>query len=187
MVGAAMPLVVQSGDRLQGIGLDDQALAGIAAGDLRLHGRARVAGKPGDTGLGAALAASILLPTGDDFHFAGEAGWMLSAIAVTLAVTQYNVFDQCLIALGKMRLLSALNFVRLIALYALIPLFYWKWGVKGAIIAVPTSAVANVVILLAVQARLHLLDIKRELLVIPLFGAGVLAGWLVSLLLPVTR
>jgi O-antigen/teichoic acid export membrane protein len=113
-----------------------------------------------------------------------EAGWMLRVVALTLAMTQYNVFDQCLIALGKMRLLSALNLVRLVGLYAMIPLFYWQWGVKGAIFGVPASALLNVIVQLCVQARLHLLDIKRELLVVPLFGAGVLAGWLVSLLLP---
>jgi hypothetical protein len=78
LVGLAAPLVVQSGDRLQGIGLSERPLARYAIGDVRLHGRARIAGAPGDRGLGAALAATITLPTGDDDHFAGEAGWMLS-------------------------------------------------------------------------------------------------------------
>lgn len=78
LVGAALPLVVQTGDRLQGIGLSERPLARYALGDVRLHGRARIAGAPNDRGLAAALAATITLPTGDDAHFAGEAGWLLS-------------------------------------------------------------------------------------------------------------
>ena len=111
------------------------------------------------------------------------AGWMLSVLALTLATTQFAVFDQCLIALGKMRLLSALNLVRLIALYSLIPLFYWIWGVRGAIIAVPASALVNTGILLCIQAKLKLLDFKRELFALPLLASGLLAGWLLDLLL----
>ena len=112
------------------------------------------------------------------------AGWMLSVLALTLAVTQFNVFDQCLIALGRIKLLSALNFVRLFALYALIPLFYFTWGVKGAVLAVPCSALVNTVILLCVQSRLGLLSIKQELRILPLFAAGVFAGWLCRMGLP---
>lgn len=76
-LGLALPLAVQWGDRLQGIGLDERPLARVVLGDVRLHARARIAGRPGARGLGAALAGSILLPTGDDHQFAGEAGWML--------------------------------------------------------------------------------------------------------------
>ncbi len=112
------------------------------------------------------------------------AGWMLSVLALTLALTQLNVFDQCLIALGRIKLLSALNFFRLFALYALIPLFYLLWGTQGAIIAVPASALANSVLQLFVQGKQNLLDIGRELRVVPLFAAGLIAGWLVRLALP---
>ena len=82
-----------------------------------------------------------------------------------------------------MRRLSALNCVRWIARYTLFPLCYWKWGMKGAIAAVPVSAIINIMISLSVQAKLKLFDGKRELLVIPMFGAGLLAGWLLSMLL----
>ncbi len=77
-LGLAVPLAVQWGDRLQGIGLDERPLERIVLGDARLSGRARIAGLPGARGLGAALTVSLLLPTGDDHHFAGEAGWMLT-------------------------------------------------------------------------------------------------------------
>jgi len=112
------------------------------------------------------------------------AGWMLSLVALTLVTTQLNVFDQCLIALGRNKLLSGLNAIRLLALYSLIPLGYFFWGVKGAVAAVPLAGFVNAVILLAVQGRLGLLDLKREALALPLFAAGLTSGWLIDLILP---
>ncbi|MBE7451596.1 MAG: thrombospondin type 3 repeat-containing protein [Kofleriaceae bacterium] len=77
-LGVALPLAAQWGDRLQGIGLDERPLARFVPGDLRLSARARLVGPPGGRGLGAAVALGVTLPTGDDHHFAGEAGWTLS-------------------------------------------------------------------------------------------------------------
>jgi hypothetical protein len=76
-VGLALPLVVQDGDRLQGIDLDERPLDPVAFGDLRLHGKLRLVGRPGAPGkaLGAALILS--LPTGDGGDFAGERGWLI--------------------------------------------------------------------------------------------------------------
>jgi len=73
-VGAVLPWAGQGGDRLRRIGLDDAPLDPLVLGDLRLHGRARLAGAPGARGMAAALAATLTLPTGDDDEFAGEAG-----------------------------------------------------------------------------------------------------------------
>lgn len=77
LIGAAAPTGLQWGDRLAGIGLSEKPLDPAVQGDLRLHGRARIAGAPGAPGLAAALALAITLPTGDDGDFAGEAGWVL--------------------------------------------------------------------------------------------------------------
>ena len=73
--GAALPLVAaQDGDRLQGIDLDETRLATFAVGDLRLHGKARLVGDPAAGGASVAVAMSLTLPSGDEDHFAGEAG-----------------------------------------------------------------------------------------------------------------
>jgi hypothetical protein len=77
-VGVAAPLVMQWGDRLQGIGFSERALDRVSFGDVRLSARARIAGSAGERGLGAALSLGAQLPTGDDAMFAGEAGWILS-------------------------------------------------------------------------------------------------------------
>jgi O-antigen/teichoic acid export membrane protein len=112
------------------------------------------------------------------------AGWMLTLLALTLVTTSFNVFDQCLIALGRMKLLSALNAARLVSLYVFVPLGYGLFGATGAIAALPCVALVNTGILMVVQAKLGFLDVRRELVAVPLFAAGLLAGWLVSLVLP---
>ena len=73
-VGLAIPWAAQDGDRLQGTGIDGAALQRLVLGDVRLHGKARIAGTPGQRGMAAGLAGGITLPTGDDGDFAGEAG-----------------------------------------------------------------------------------------------------------------
>lgn len=139
----------------------------------------------GPLGVACLVPAGALFVLGDtviailyDTRYAG-AGWMLSAVALTLAVTQLNVFDQCLIALGRIRRLSALNAVRLIALYAFVPLGYSMYGTRGAVAAIPAAALVNAAILLTMQYRMGLLDIRRELAALPLFLVGMLAGWVI--------
>jgi O-antigen/teichoic acid export membrane protein len=106
------------------------------------------------------------------------AGWMLSAIGMVLMATRLDVFDQCLIAQGKTRLLSALNGLRMLVLYAAIPTGFALRGPEGAVLAVAGSAVINSLIVLSIQAHKGLLDMRRELLAVPLFAAGLAAGWL---------
>lgn len=78
-VGLAVPLVLyQAGDRLRGLDFPDNArnqpLAASALGDLRLSGKVRLVAPPYGHGLAAAADVIVTLPTGDDQHFAGEAG-----------------------------------------------------------------------------------------------------------------
>lgn len=140
----------------------------------------------GPLGVACLVPAGALFMLGDtviallyDARYAG-AGWMLSAVALTLAVTQLNVFDQCLIALGRIRRLSALNAIRLVALYTFVPLGYAMYGTRGAIGAIPAAALVNAVILLGMQHHMGLLDIRRELLALPLFLIGIFGGWFVK-------
>lgn len=73
-LGIAYPFAVQSGDRLQGIGLSDEELDGFAGGDPRLHAKLRLAGKPGELGRAIGMSIALTLPWGDSDHFAGERG-----------------------------------------------------------------------------------------------------------------
>ena len=104
------------------------------------------------------------------------AGWMLSVLSFTLISASFNVFDQCLVALGRMKVLSALNAARLVTLYLFVSAGYALYGTRGAIVALPCASLFSTGILLAVQARLGLVDVKRELLGVPLFVSGLLVG-----------
>jgi hypothetical protein len=76
-LGVALPVVVQDGDRLQAIGLDERPLDPVTVGDLRLHGKLRLLGAPGAAGSAVGAALVVSLPTGDGGDFAGEAGWVI--------------------------------------------------------------------------------------------------------------
>lgn len=104
------------------------------------------------------------------------AGWMLAALSMVLVATRLDVFDQALIAMGRVKLLSLLNGIRLVALYTVVPIGYRLHGVRGAVYAVAACALINAAVVLTMQARMRLLDWKRELLAVPLFGVGLLGG-----------
>ena len=73
-LGLALPLILgQSGDRLTGLGFDETELQSTAIGDLRLHAKVRLGGAR-RRGLATAVAMTLSFPTGDEDHFAGEAG-----------------------------------------------------------------------------------------------------------------
>jgi O-antigen/teichoic acid export membrane protein len=110
------------------------------------------------------------------------AGWMLSVVALTLAVVQFNVFDQLLMAMGRVRTLTSLNVLRLVVLYLVMGLGYLTFGPSGAVIGVPCAAFINALVLLGLNRRLGFVDLRRELLGIPLFVGGAILGWLVKIL-----
>lgn len=111
------------------------------------------------------------------------AGWMLSVLAMTLVATRLNVFDECLVAIGRVKLQSLLNAIRLVTLYCFIPAGYWLGGIHGAVMAVASATLVNAFAVLTMQHRLGLLDTLRELLALPIFAAGLLIGWAASSLL----
>ena len=110
-------------------------------------------------------------------------GWMLSVLAMTLITTRLNVFDECLIAVGRIKLLSLLNAIRLVTLYCIVPAGYWLDGVDGAIMAVAVATLVNALAVLIMQRRVGLLDTTRELLALPIFAGGLLVGWAAASLL----
>jgi len=113
-----------------------------------------------------------------------SAGWMLSLLGLSLVAARLHVFEQCLIAIGKLRWLVILNIARLIALYTIVPFGFHIAGSRGAITGIAVSFVANAVFILALQARLGLFNLRRELMAVPIYGAGLGTGWMFSLVLP---
>ena len=71
VVDARVPMAHQVGSRLQGLG-DDAALDRFVLGDVAIGARLHVAG--GER-FSAFVRGQLVLPTGNDFQFAGDARW----------------------------------------------------------------------------------------------------------------
>jgi O-antigen/teichoic acid export membrane protein len=117
-----------------------------------------------------------------DPRYAG-AGWMLSVAALTLATVPLGVVDQCLIAQGRMKRLSALNAARVAVLFVCVPLGHALFGVRGAVGGVAAAALAAGVLTLVVQRSMGLLDLRRELMTLPVLAGGLAAGFVARLLI----
>ena len=122
-----------------------------------------------------ALGQLVVSTLYDDRYAA--AGWMLSAMSLVLVSTRLSVFDQCLVATGRVKLLSLLNALRLITLYASVPIGYHLYGATGAVYAVAASQLVNSVAMLVAQARVGMLEIRREVVAIPLYAGGLALGY----------
>jgi O-antigen/teichoic acid export membrane protein len=116
-------------------------------------------------------------------HRYEDAGWMLSLLSLTLLALPYTLFESCLIAMGRVKRLSGLKASGFVILYSLLPAAYWGFGVKGAIAALPVVSLLYALLLLAMQARMKLLELKRELFIVLWFALGVTLGWTITRLL----
>jgi hypothetical protein len=67
-----LPLVIQSGGRLTEAG-DPAPLQQVVSADVQAGGKISLVSR---RGLDVALAAGVVLPTGNEAHFAGDEGWL---------------------------------------------------------------------------------------------------------------
>jgi hypothetical protein len=72
-IAASMPVVIQNGDRLTAVG-QPTPLRRATTGDLRIGAKLQVVDR---TRLRVAIAADLVLPTGNERHYAGEESWIL--------------------------------------------------------------------------------------------------------------
>lgn len=104
-----------------------------------------------------------------------QAGMMLQMLSLTLVAFRYNVVDQCYLALGKPKFLVAIIVIRTVALFGLLPLAFKEYQMLGALWVIVISAFSSIPLTLYLKRKLNLLDVRKELLVLPAFiiGAGV--------------
>lgn len=107
-----------------------------------------------------------------------HAGDMLRILAFALIAHRYSLADQCYLAMGRPRLLAILIAVRVAALYLSIPIGFMLYGFKGALWGIVFSSFASVPVSLLFAARLGVLDVRRELLVLPVLLPGAALGLL---------
>ena len=107
-----------------------------------------------------------------------EAGVMLQVLSLTLIAFRYNVVDECYLALGKPRLLVVMIAVRSIVLFAFLPIAFKEYHMLGALWAIVISAFSSVPLTIYFKKKLNLLDVRKELIVLPVFLVGIAVGFL---------
>lgn len=110
----------------------------------------------------------------------GEAGWMLSVLALSLVALRYNLADQSYMAMGKPKLMTTLTLIRTITLFALLPLGFQGFGLHGAIWAIVISYFSSFPMAIYYKKTHQILDIKKEFIMLPLIFLGMACGLLLN-------
>lgn len=106
------------------------------------------------------------------------AGPVIQILALSLITTRYLLADRCYMALGKPNLLTPLNLLRLLSLYVLVPVAFWLYGFKGALLAIALNECFCLPLVFYLKIREGLFDLKKELRVLPMFFVGATVGYL---------
>lgn len=109
-----------------------------------------------------------------------EAGPMLAILSLSFIVLRYTLAHQVWIALGLTKYQAMDNIIRLVSLWALLPLLLAIGGVEWAIWGVALHAVPTLVLVVYVNCKLGIFSLKRELVVLPMLLVGALCGALLT-------
>lgn len=110
-----------------------------------------------------------------------NAGPMLEVLSLALIAARYELAEQCYLALGLPKWLTLQNIVRMVVLYLAVPIAFSMYQLSGAIWAIALSVLSIIPLSIYVKFRFGLLDVKKELIVLPLFLLGWLCGKLAIL------
>ncbi|MGV8919509.1 MAG: oligosaccharide flippase family protein [Pseudomonas sp.] len=103
-----------------------------------------------------------------------DAGPMMAILSLSFFTLRYTLSHQAWLALGLTKYLAMDNIIRVVSLWVLLPLLLAIGGVKYAIWGVALHTFSTLVLIVYVNCKIGLFDIKRELVVLPmlLVGAG---------------
>jgi len=110
------------------------------------------------------------------------AGGILQILALSLFMVRYGVALQLYLALGIPRYVAIVNVVRFISLYTLVPVLYYLAGTQAVIWGIALHALATVPFIYTFNARLGLIDFRRELLVLVALPVGFFCGSAMNML-----
>lgn len=109
-----------------------------------------------------------------------DAGPILEILALLLVMTRYDVVDQCYLALGRPKLTIPVEIVHIAGMYLLVPVVFHLSGFSGAIWAIVIASFVGLPVVIWMKAGVGLLDVRKELLVLPVFLIGMAAGVLLD-------
>jgi len=104
------------------------------------------------------------------------AGGFLQILALSLFTVRYGVAIQVYIALGTTRYVAVVNFVRFLSLYTLVPALFYLVGTQAVFWGVALHGLAMVPFIYYFNAKLGLVDLRRELIVLVALPIGFLSG-----------
>ena len=128
----------------------------------------------GTAGLLYTLAPGIIYVLYDDRYH--DAGAFLQILSFGLISVRFNIFNTAYVAIGKPEYWAAINAVKLVAIAILLPLLFNTYGIAGAIYAVALHPIATVPLNYWLMRKVGLLDVKYDLLILPVWPAGYLTG-----------
>jgi cation transporter-like permease len=109
-----------------------------------------------------------------------QAGDMMAILSLSFFTMRYMLAHQVWIALGFTKYQAMDNIIRVVSLWVLLPLLLAIGGVKYAIWGAALHTFPTLILVFYVNYRLGMLDLKRELIVLPMLVVGALCGELLT-------
>ncbi len=103
-------------------------------------------------------------------------GHIVQILSVSLIFIRYGVSEICCLALGKPGFLTGQIAARGIGLYALVPPAFYYFGFDGALWVIALHRAFSIVPVFYFKIRHGLVDVKKELIVLPALLVGGVAG-----------
>lgn len=125
------------------------------------------------------VASPLIIGWLYDERYAG-AGGMLAILSLSLFTSRFTLAHQVWLALGLTKFQAMDNIIRFLSLWTLLPLLLIHGGANLAVWGVALHALPTLFLIVLVNRRLQLFDIKRELMVLPMLGVGFGCGLLFS-------
>jgi O-antigen/teichoic acid export membrane protein len=116
-------------------------------------------------------------------HRYAQAGWMLQVLAVALLTVPFQIAIQCFVAVGMPHIVSKVLALRLVVLAAAMVGGYQLFDVSGALFGFVASHLLCLPMIIFHSVRHGLFDLRRELLFLPLVVLGMIAGWMLTVVI----
>jgi len=108
------------------------------------------------------------------------AGSILAILSLSFIALRYTLAHQIWLAVGLTKYQAIDNIIRLVSLWVLLPLLLAMGGVDYAIWGVALHTFPTLVLIVYVNRKLDIFDLKRELAVLPMLAVGALCGALAT-------
>jgi len=105
-----------------------------------------------------------------------DAGWMMEVLSLSLISVGFMLSDQLFLSYGKSKYISLLTSFQLAALYILVPVMFYIYGLEIAIWTIALNPIIRGIISVFIMKKYYFLSINREVMFFPVFFIGLLCG-----------